>query len=517
MRTNLPVTGTEYLLSASQSLVSKTDSKGRITYVNPYFVEASGYSADELLGQPHNIVRHPDMPAEAFADMWRSLQAGHRWSGLVKNRRKNGDFYWVSANVTPIRDRGVITGFLSVRTAASREAVATTQAAYRQVREGNPRKLVFRDGKLGPVGLMSRLSHLHRLPMGLRLSATMGTLALLVGAGLVMADSRIGVVTGALALALVLGCWAWLQQLIVKPLAAAYDAVDALAGGDLSSPCTVSLPGDIGQLLRGLRQVNLNLAAIIGDVCGSVAAIETASTEIAAGNADLASRTHSQAASLEQTSSSVAQFAAAVNDNSDSLQEAGRIVAAASCVAGEGGAAVTQVGATMGKISDSGARIADIIGLIDGIAFQTNILALNAAVEAARAGEQGRGFAVVAGEVRNLAQRSAGAAREIKGLIDDSAAKVGDGNRLVLQAGRTMADVVASVGRATVIMGGITRNGVEQRGAVAQVHAAVAHLEGLTQQNAALVEQSAAAAASVAAQAHDLSQAVAVFKLARRR
>jgi aerotaxis receptor len=269
----------------------------------------------------------------------------------------------------------------------------------------------------------------------------------------------------------------------------------------------------MGSLLLALRQLNINLTAIVGDVRGNVASIEEATRGIAAGNHDLARRTEAQAASLEQTAASLAQVAAAAGHNTDSAVRADGLVGAASSVAGRGGEAVQAVGSTMGQISSSATRIVDIIGLIDGIAFQTNILALNAAVEAARAGEQGRGFAVVAGEVRSLAQRSAGAAKEIKALIEDSVRKVGQGNELVGTAGQTMREVVASVQDAATIMHGITAASREQNQGIAQVNAAMNELDGITRQNAALVEQSAAASSSVAEQAAHLAQALSVFKV----
>jgi aerotaxis receptor len=242
--------------------------------------------------------------------------------------------------------------------------------------------------------------------------------------------------------------------------------------------------------------------------------MEQATREIVMGNVDLARRTESQAASLEQTAASLAQIAAAAGQNTDSAVRADGMVGAASSVAGRGGEAVARVGATMNGISASAARIVDIIGLIDGIAFQTNILALNASVEAARAGEQGRGFAVVAGEVRSLAQRSASAAREIKALIEESVRKVGEGSEQVDAAGATMVEVVGAVQGAAAIMHDITAASRDQGEGIAQVNQAMAELDAITRQNAALVEQSAAASASLADEAAGLAQALSIFKLA---
>jgi len=515
LRTNLPVTGIEYPLQDGQSIVSKTDTKGRITYVNPTFVEVSGFSEEELIGKAHNIVRHPDMPPEAFADLWQTLQAGEPWTGLVKNRRKNGDFYWVVANVVPIKEAGATVGYMSVRTRPARDQVERAEALYKRMRAGGADGLAIRRGSAVRTAWWARLLDLRHLPLGRRLGIMMSAQAVLM---LALAGVTQGVGWRVLALAgaaLTLAAWAELHRAIVAPMQSALDAVYALAGGDLSRLPARGRDDEMGRLLLALRQLNVNLTAIVGDVRMSVGSIEAATRAIAEGNQDLAQRTEAQAANLEQTAASLAQIAAKAGQNTDSAERADGLVGEASRVAGRGGEAVQEVGSTMGQISGSATRIVDIIGLIDGIAFQTNILALNAAVEAARAGEQGRGFAVVAGEVRSLAQRSAGAAKEIKALIDDSVHKVGQGNELVDAAGRTMRDVVTSVQRAAVIMEDITAASRVQNDGIAEVNAALAQLDGITRENAGLVEESAAASASVAVQAGHLAQVLSVFKLAR--
>lgn len=515
MRTNLPVTGIEHELRDGQSLVSKTDIKGRITYANPCFIEVSGFSYEELLGKAHNIVRHPDMPPEAFADLWDTLQDGQPWTGLVKNRCKNGNFYWVLANVTPIKEEGRIVGYMSVRTKPSREEVAAADAAYRKIREGEAHGLAVRHGAVVRAGLASRLAAAREAPLRIRIAAAMAPLALMLATLAVAGQGGWMSAMAGVGLAFNLFAWYSLQRIIVVPLGEAIDAAHALASGDLSSQVEVQGSAEMAQLLRALRQVGLNLRAIIDDVRTNVESIEIATREIAAGNQDLAGRTASQASSLEKTASSMTQFGTTIAENTDSAVRADELVVAASNIASRGGQAVERVGGTMAEISDSAKKIVDIIGLIDGIAFQTNILALNAAVEAARAGEQGRGFAVVAGEVRSLAQRSAGAAKEIKQLIDDSVHKVSLGNELVAQAGATISGVVDSVQRATAIMGEITRASLEQRSTISQVNKAVAELDEITHKNAALVEQSAAASGNVAEQATGLAQALSVFHFGR--
>ena len=515
MRTNLPVTGIEHPLRDGQSLVSKTDTKGRITYCNPAFIDISGYTREELLGQPHNIVRHPDMPPEAFADMWDTLKLGQPWTGLVKNRSKNGDFYWVLANVTPIMEEGRTVGYMSVRTKPGREQVAAAGALYQRFRQGRAEGLAVRRGAVVRAGLSLRLRALRDSALGARIGIAMGAMAALLSAIAVGAQGGWISWLAAAGVLLDLALWRTLSAAVAAPLGEAIGAANRLAGGDLSATVEVSASGEMGQLQAALRQVGLNLRAIIGDVRTNVDSIETATREIAIGNQDLAERTAAQAASLEETATSMLQFAVTVGENTDSAVRADECVVAAATVAGQGGKAVDRVGDTMGQISESAKKIVDIIGLIDGIAFQTNILALNAAVEAARAGEQGRGFAVVAGEVRNLAQRSAGAAKEIKHLIDDSVHKVSHGNALVGEAGGTMSSVVESVQRATAIMAGIKSASLEQRTTVGQVNQAVAELDAITQQNAALVEQAAAASSHVADQAEGLAQALSVFQLGR--
>ena len=310
------------------------------------------------------------------------------------------------------------------------------------------------------------------------------------------------------------GTLAWLlSRSIVRPLARAVRIARTVAAGDLSTRFEAGSRDETGQMLQALGDMNQSLVNIVGEVRRGTDTIANASTEIARGNQDLSSRTEQQASSLEETASSMEELTGTVKQNADSARHANQLAASASEVAIKGGDVVAQVVDTMNAISASSKNIADIIGVIDGIAFQTNILALNAAVEAARAGEQGRGFAVVATEVRNLAQRSAAAAREIKELIGDSVGKVDAGSRLVAQAGSTMTEIVDSVRRVTDIMQQIASASEEQIAGIEQINHAISQMDTVTQQNAALVEQAAAAAEALQDQAASQAQVVSVFKL----
>ncbi len=302
---------------------------------------------------------------------------------------------------------------------------------------------------------------------------------------------------------------------IVRPVQRGRAAAEAIAQGDLTQPIDVSSKDEIGQLLQALAGMQTRLATIVGHVRINADGVATASAEIAHGNSDLSGRTEQQASALQETAASMDQLGSTVRQNADNARQANQLAVHASGVAAQGGTVVAQVVETMKGINDSSRQIGDILGVIDSIAFQTNILALNAAVEAARAGEQGRGFAVVAAEVRSLAQRSAEAAREIKGLIQTSVERVEQGTVLVDKAGATMTEVVQAIGRVTDIMGEISAASSEQSTSVAQVGEAVVQMDQATQQNAALVEQSAAAAGSLKTQASQLVEAVSVFRLQR--
>jgi methyl-accepting chemotaxis protein len=330
------------------------------------------------------------------------------------------------------------------------------------------------------------------------------------------ADRTTWIIAGLVGGAALIGAWlGWMvRETVRKPVEDVVAAVTRIAQGDLATKISSTGRDEIAWLNHELNTMRKKLNTTIAEVRASAEQVALASNEIAQGNTDLSTRTENQASGLQQTASSMEQLTSTVRQNADNAEQANALVTTASNVAGRGGEVMGQVVETMTAINSSARKIADIIGVIDGIAFQTNILALNAAVEAARAGEQGRGFAVVAGEVRSLAQRSAAAAKEIKGLIGDSVEKVGTGTKLVDQAGATMSEILSSVRQVTHIMGEISVASREQSAGIEQVNRQVEEMDGMTQQNAALVEQAAAAASSLREQSHKLTETVAVFKLA---
>ncbi len=510
MRENFPVTQQEYPFPEGVTLLSTTDTSSHITYANGAFVEVSGYSREELIGQAHNLVRHPDMPKEAFADMWATLRAGLSWTALVKNRRKDGDHYWVRANATPVVRGGRVTGYMSVRTKPEAAEVRAAEQLYRRFRDGRAgglrfhRGLLLRSGPLAALNLFQTLSVRGRVMLGLLLAL------LPVGLGVAL-----GAAAWVQALLLLLGllpALAWMEQQLVAPLRTIAEQAQTVASGQPGRMRQLDRLDDIGMILRSVNQAGLNLRSVVDDVSGQVDGLAHASREIAEGNLDLSARTEAQASNLQQTASSMEQMTGTVKQSAENARTASGLANQAREAAERGGDIVTGVAGTMQQITHASQRIGDIIGVIDGIAFQTNILALNAAVEAARAGEQGRGFAVVASEVRSLAQRSAEAAKEVKRLIADSVEKVEAGNAQVTGALGAMQGIVDQVRQVTTLIDEISTATGEQSQGIGQVNGAVTELDRMTQQNAALVEQSAAAASSLRLQAEALTEACAVFQ-----
>jgi aerotaxis receptor len=520
MRANLPVTTNEFPFPSGQTLVSTTDVKGRILYCNPMFIEVSGYSKEELLGQPHNLIRHPDMPEEAFRDMWATIESGKPWSAPVKNRRKNGDYYWVMANATPLLDdKGEPIGHMSVRVEATRDQIQAAERLYSEMRrEKSSGKLTLKlkEGNLKRDTVFGHISEIFKLGLSAKLFASLAAASVtscILGILILSAEfSRAAIFIFCNTFILCFGWW-FLNQLLIDPLGGLVKVTHRMAAGDLTQRISTKLSSELGDLEKGLSQLNVNLLSIVRDAREQSMNMLAGATEIAQGNLDLSQRTESQASNLEETAASMEQITGTVRQTAESAQQASSLSARAREIADKGNKAVTELGETMREIQASSSRIGDITQVIEGIAFQTNILALNAAVEAARAGEQGRGFAVVASEVRSLAQRTTVAAKEIKQLIDDSVAKVEEGHKKTISAQETMSEAVEGVRQVTVLVDEISSATTEQLAGVSQINAAISQLDTITQQNAALVEEMAASAQSLEGIATAVTEAVQVFRL----
>ncbi|MCM7718208.1 methyl-accepting chemotaxis protein [Enterobacter hormaechei] len=499
------VTQNEYPLDDDTTLMSTTDLHSYMTHTNDTFVQVSGFTLQELLGQPHNIVRHPDMPKAAFADMWYTLQKGEPWSGIVKNRRKNGDHYWVRANAVPMVRNGQMTGYMSIRTRATQDEVAAVEPLYKALNEGRCKKRIHK----GLVVRKGWLGKLPAMPLRWRVRSVMAVLFAVMAATLVASAAGWASLAAA-AVVMLLGTLVFEQQ-IVRPVENVARQALRVATGERNSVQHLNRSDELGLTLRAVGQLGLMCRWLINDVSSQVVSVRDGSDRLAQGNEDLNDRTRQTVANVQQTVATMNQMAASVQSNSETAAEVDKLSMAASSAATQGGTVMQTVVKTMDDIADSTQRIGSITSLINDIAFQTNILALNAAVEAARAGEQGKGFAVVAGEVRHLASRSANAANDIRKLIDASASKVQSGADQVHAAGRTMDDIVEQVKNVTQLIAQISHATSEQATGLTELTRAVAELDGITQKNADLVEESAQISAMVKHRAGRLEDAVTVL------
>ena len=493
-------------------------------------VSATGYwgiyrlnnaMADILLtsAAQHNEMQADTMRIALHGDVLTALQAGQEKNNSEKKEK----------------DRNLVINDMAGHAAIFREKIAANAALplHQDIRDILQKAEPAVEQYIKTVNVFVNLAFEDNVAANARLPEYINTFKILAGTMLALGElmdqtkqesqdaglaqgivlRNIIIMTMAIALFAIFITSFLLIRSITRPLAKAVELANTVASGDLTSKIESHSKDETGLMMQALKEMNDSLYEIVGNVRTSVDSITTATKEIAAGNSDLSQRTEEQASALEETASSMEELTATVKQNAENAKQANQLAKGASDIAVKGGDVVDRVVTTMGSINESSRKIVDIISVIEGIAFQTNILALNAAVEAARAGEQGRGFAVVASEVRSLAQRSAAAAKEIKSLIGDSVGKVEVGTRLVDEAGKTMGEVVTAVKRVTDIMAEITAASMKQSSGIEQINKAITQMDEVTQQNAAVVEQAAAAAESLEAEAQNLAEAVSVFKL----
>ena len=535
------------------SIVSEADLKGDIVSVNDKFLQVSKYPKNELIGHGHNTTRHPDMPKEVFKQMWATIGRGQIFRGVVKNRAKDGTPYYVDAVIAPFVDKktGKPRKYLGVRYDITEQELArqnmqgimdAIDRAYASI-EFNLDGTIIKANEnfLKTLGytLEEVKGQHHRMFCDPAYTST-GEYAAFwqkLGRGEFDAGSYRRIGKG--------GKEVWIQasynpvkdemgrpfkvvkfatditaqkkaqQELEACMAEAQQSLGALAQGDLTQEMQGTYQGELEKVKTSINAALANLTNTISSVRNAVESVTAGSEQITKGSEDLSQRTSEQASALEETSASMEEMTSTVKQNADNAKQANQLAIAARDTADKGGAVTKKAVDAMGEINKSSKKIADIITVIDEIAFQTNLLALNAAVEAARAGEHGRGFAVVAAEVRNLAQRSATAAKEIKGLINESIQRVTDGSELVNQSGKTLEEIVSSVKRVTDIIAEISAASQEQASGIDQVNKAILSMDETTQQNAALVEETTSAAQSMKEQAKELMQQVEVFKVSQ--
>ncbi|WP_052383907.1 methyl-accepting chemotaxis protein [Litchfieldella xinjiangensis] len=519
MRLNSPVTQQEHVLSADDLLISRTDLQGRITYANPAFIKVSGFELDELIGADHNLVRHPDMPREAFKNFWETLQAGNVWSGLVKNRRKNGDHYWVRANVVPVTEMGRVVGYASLRVCPGREEVEAAENAYRLIREGKGKRYRLVRGELSRRGLLARVRAFQWRSAGVRtaLLTLVSSMALIGSIAQVVMLEGLAASVPALALdgvllAVVIGLGIGIYRSIAAGIDRSRRFALQMAAGNL----TVQEPShgrdDIGRLVEALATMKKGLSGIVGDVNQGIDCVKPAVDAIRHSNEAISRRTDGQAASVQQTAASMDELTTTVQQNADNAHQASDLSLSNVREVEAAGEGMTQVVSRMQAIIESSRRMAEIVSVIDGIAFQTNILALNASVEAARAGDQGKGFAVVAGEVRNLAGRSATAAKEIHQLIRNSNTEIDAGARVVKDTEAAIQRVLTASHRVNDIMREISTASREQRHGIEQMGDAVTQMEQGVQQSAVELQATYAATQALQAETQSLINAIRAFR-----
>ncbi|TXI18961.1 MAG: PAS domain-containing methyl-accepting chemotaxis protein [Nitrosomonas sp.] len=473
MRINEPVTQRDMGMNNDCEIISTTNLKGILTSANEDFIRMSGFTWEELENKNHNIIRHPDVPPEAYAMLWTALKAGKPWMGLVKNRNKNGDHYWVDAFASPQYEDGKIIGYQSVRVKPEKAWVDRADALYSKIMSkksaDDKRRSKLDEVKLTrfPISFTSKIM----LAISSVYAILFASLAIAEQVSLLFSLSSF-IVGSLISSAIVYHMLAGLRALA--------DKSEKIADDPLARYVYTGRHDEIGQLEYVQIFQNSKLRTAIGRVKDSSSVLEQAADDIATGNIDLSSRTENQASSLEETASSMEEITSTVQQNADNARQANMLVIEARKQAEKSGDVVSGTMRAMNEINESSKKIADITNVIDEIAFQTNLLALNAAVEAARAGEQGRGFAVVANEVRSLAGRSAESAKQIKDLINDSVSKVESGTELVSQSAESLKMITESVKKIADIVGEISQSSQEQANGIEQINQAIMQIDEVT-------------------------------------
>ena len=495
MKSNMPVTQIEHALNDKATLLSTTDKESHITYANSAFIDASGFNEDQLMGEAHNIIRHPDMPPAAFADMWYTLQQGDSWTGMVKNRRQNGDHYWVRANVTPVWHNEKLTGYISVRTVPSRDEITHSESLYQKMNSHQFKGFRLFKGIVIRRGLLAWTSMFKWLNISQRVNYSLGVTALLALL-FIFAPFNPFIQSGGL-LALFLALAIYLKYQICQPVNTLLTQMKKVVSGRKPDNCHLNRVDEIGMLMRLVNQSGLNLNSLVDDVSTQISGIRAISQRVSKEGTALHQRSEETSADLQQTAETAAHTMTMADKTSAN--------------AAEGGDIMKQTIAMMQAISRDNGQIVDIIGVIDSIAFQTNILALNAAVEAARAGESGRGFAVVAAEVRNLAQHSASAAKEIKQLIEKNVANVNSGVKMVEQTETHLTGMIGDVLQMSMMIKDISLATREQTQALDLINDSISRVGTMTHNNAEMVERVTDATADLTQRSSRLQQAVQVF------
>ncbi|WP_323018708.1 methyl-accepting chemotaxis protein [Castellaniella sp.] len=511
MRNNQPITQKTYPYPADQTLISITDTKGRITYCNDDFIRVSGYTKEELLGQPHNILRHPDMPEETFRDFWATIQAGNLWSALIKNRRKDGDSYWVRANATPMRNGDQIVGYLSVRTLPSDSEIVAAEQLFttmRQEAESGRLRHRFQNGVLYRTGLFGRLnSILHPGWKGKAiLLALLAVSGPLIAAGLGMplwTQIAAGAGTGLLA-------WLGITYLLIKPIDRVAEVARLLASGDLSEFISVADFQNESKLILPINQLALIIRTVMRDVRQF---LSTDAHKLGEHTQEMVARTEQQAAGLQKSATAMEQISSAVRQTSEMTKTGTQIASETTHAVQRSQETVKALTEVMKGITESSHHIGDFVRVIESVAFQTNILALNASVEAARAGENGRGFAVVASEVRSLSQRTANAVQEIRSLIEESGIRIAQGGKSTEEVQTRMNEVVTAVTRQSQILQEIDLAAQEQTGGIQEVSSALQQLDQITHHNAQMAEDLAGVSKNMNRNADASLDNIRVFRL----